>query len=83
VYLCVGLGRLSLDARQWELKWKNDQNNDSNKGKAGGFITLEGCAGCRMEPSEVRDEARRTVDAGMGDPAEADDFLESDLRMGK
>ena len=32
---------------------------------------------------EIKPDGSVTVDAGMGDPSGGDDFLESDLRMGK
>lgn len=40
-------------------------------------------AGWSRAKFELKPDGSVTVDAGMGDPPGADDFLESDLRMGK
>lgn len=40
-------------------------------------------AGWSRAKFEMKPDGSVTVDAGMGDPAGADDFLEGDLRMGK
>lgn len=40
-------------------------------------------AGWSRAKFELKPDGSVTVDAGMGDPSGADDFLESDLRMGE
>jgi len=40
-------------------------------------------AGWSRAKFELKPDGSVTVDAGMGDPSGTDDFLESDLRMGK
>jgi hypothetical protein len=40
-------------------------------------------AGWSRAKFELKPDGSVTVDAGMGDPSGVDDFLESDLRMGK